>query len=137
MNPARASSVTAPLTSAFERGSVMKRELLRMEGGSLSPTEFSERIGLTLQELEHELVFHLTVDGGKVYPSFQIADGHLIPGINDVLAAFTVDDPWMQVNFMLTGDRRLGGRRPIDLLREGRIDEVVRAAAAYGEHGSA
>jgi hypothetical protein len=43
----------------------------------------------------------------------------------------------MRVNFMLTGDARLGRRRPIDLLREGLIDGVVAAARAYGEHGAA
>lgn len=42
-----------------------------------------------------------------------------------MLNAFTVDDPWMRVNFMLTGDARLGGERPIDLLRNGKIDDVV------------
>jgi hypothetical protein len=54
-----------------------------------------------------------------------------------VLTAFQVDDPWMRVHFMLTGDRRLGNRRPIDLLREGQIEQVVQAAAAYGAHGAA
>lgn len=43
----------------------------------------------------------------------------------------------MRVNFMLTGDAHLEGRRPIDVLREGRIGEVIEAAQAYGEHGAA
>ncbi|WP_272871346.1 hypothetical protein [Agrobacterium tumefaciens] len=43
----------------------------------------------------------------------------------------------MRVNFMLTGDARLGDKRPIDLLRDGKIDDVVTTAAAYGDHGAA
>lgn len=43
----------------------------------------------------------------------------------------------MRVNFMLTGDARLGGKRPIDVLREGQIGKVNEAAQAYGEHGAA
>ncbi len=60
-----------------------------------------------------------------------------MPGVREVLDAFNVEDSWTRVNFMLTGDYRLGGARPIDVLREGRIDDVARAAAAYGEHGAA
>ena len=82
-------------------------------------------------------MFWLDVGDGYVYPAFQIGKNGLLRGIRDVLDAFTVEDAWMRVNFMLTGDARLEGQRPIDLLRKGQTDEVVRAAAAYGEHGAA
>jgi len=130
-----------PLTEAFLRGAEYKRELLKAEGGALSATQLAEHLAITQQGLgkrrDKNQVFWLDVGDGYVYPAFQIGPNGLLPGIREVLDAFAVDDPWMRVHFMLTGDHRLGDDRPIDALREGRIDEVVRAAAAYGEHGAA
>lgn len=130
-----------PLTEAFLRGSEMKRDMLKAEGGALSAQQLAEHLGITPQGLgrkrERNQVFWLDVGDGYVYPAFQIGKNGLLPGIREVLDAFTLDDPWMRVNFMLTGDQRLGGKRPIDQLRKGKIDDVVTAAAAYGEHGAA
>jgi hypothetical protein len=81
-------------------------------------------------------VFWLEVGDGYVYPAFQVGPSGLLPGIREVLDAFDEDDPWARVNFMLTGDARLGGRRPIDVLREGDVASVTRAARGYGEHGA-
>ncbi|MEO9337166.1 Rv2175c family DNA-binding protein [Mesorhizobium sp. SB112] len=79
----------------------------------------------------------LDIDGERGYPAFQIANDGLLPGMSAVVQAFAIDEPWMRLNFMLTGDARLGGRRPIDALRDGQIGEVIDAAQAYGEHGAA
>ena len=115
--------------------------MLKAEGGALSGPELAAHLGITPQGLgrkrERNQVFWLKIGDGFVFPAFQIGKTGLLPGIREVLTAFQVDDPWMRVHFMLTGDRRLGNRRPIDLLREGQIEEVVQAAAAYGAHGAA
>ena len=130
-----------PLIEALLRGSKMKRDMLRADGGALSAQQLADHLGITPQGLgrkrERNHVFWLDIGEGYVYPAFQIGRNGLLRGIREVLDAFTVDDPWMRVNFMLAGDARLGGERPIDLLREGKIDDVVTAAAAYGEHGAA
>lgn len=130
-----------PLTEALLRGSEMKRAMLKAEGGALSAQQLADHLGITPQGLgrkrERNQVFWLDVGDGYVYPAFQVGSSGLLPGIRDVLDAFTVDDPWMRVNFMLTGDVRLGNKRPIDLLRDGKIDDVVTAASAYGDHGAA
>ena len=67
----------------------------------------------------------------------QLDGNDFLPGIRDVLDAFSFDDPLTRVNFMLTGDLRLNGWRPIDWLREGRIEEVAISAEVFGEHGAA
>ncbi len=130
-----------PLTEALLRGSEMKRDMLKAEGGALSAQQLADHLGITPRSLgrkrERNHVFWLDVGAGCVYPAFQIGKNGLLRGIREVLGALTVDDPWMRVNFMLTGDARLGGARPIDFLRKGKIDDVVMAAAAYGEHGAA
>ena len=129
-----------PLTQALLRGSEMKREMLKAEGGALSAQQLAAHLGITPQGLgrkrDRDHLFWLEIGEGYVYPAFQIGKNGLLSGIREVLAAFEVDDPWMRVQFMLTGERRLDGRRPIDVLREGKVEEVVRAASAYGEHGA-
>lgn len=132
-----------PLTEAFLRGASMKREMLKAEGGVLSARELAAHLGITpppkglgRKRLRNQL-FWLDVGEGFVYPAFQVSERGLVAGIREVLEAFRVEDSWMRVHFMLTQDPRLEGRRPIDLLREGRIEEVVKAAAAYGEQGAA
>lgn len=128
---------TVILAKAFTRGSAMKRTMVALEGGVLSREEFARRIGFTPEELEAQLLLWLDVDGERAYPAFQIAGAGLLPGMGAVVEAFAIEEPWMRVNFMLTGDARLSGQRPIDALREGRIADVIKAAQAYGEHGAA
>lgn len=129
-----------PLTAAFLRGAEMRRALLKAEGGVLSAPQLAEHLGITPQGLgkkrEKGQVFWLEVGDGYVYPAFQVGSHGLLPGIREVLDAFHEDDPWSRVNFMLTGDARLGGRRPLDVLRDGNIEAVTRAARGYGEHGA-
>jgi hypothetical protein len=114
--------------------------MLKAEGGALSAPQLANHLGITPQGLgkkrKKNQVFWLEVGGGYVYPAFQIGKDGLLRGVREVLAAFDVPDPWMRVHFMLTGDRRLRNRRPLDLLREGKIEEVVSAAKAYGELGA-
>lgn len=126
-----------PMTEAHLRESETKREMLKSEGGALTAFELSKHLGITPQGLGRKRfrnqVFWLGIGDGYVFPAFQVGENGLLPGTRDVLDAFTVDDPWMRVKFMLRGNQRLGGKRPLDLFRKGEIDEVVKAAAAYGE----
>ena len=129
-----------PLTAAFLRGAEMKRALLRAEGGVVSGPELARHLGITPQGLgkkrDRGQVFWLEVGEGYVYPVFQVGPDGLLHGVREVLAAFQQSDSWAQVNFMLTGDTRLGGQRPLDVLRAGDVAAVVRAAHGYGEHGA-
>jgi hypothetical protein len=134
------SAAPDPLTAAFLRGAEMKRALLKAEGGVLSAPQLAEHLGITPQGLgkkrEKNQVFWLEVGDGYVYPAFQIGPSGLLPGIREVLDAFDEQDPWARASFMLTGDARLGGRRPIDVLRKGDVASVTRAARGLGEHGA-
>lgn len=124
------------LAAALSIGVGMKEQMLRMEGGVLSAEEAAAALGLEETSLSAIALFHLNVDGKPVYPAFQFCEGGRLPGVEQILSAFRVTDPWMRVNFMLTGDVRLQGQKPLDLLRNGNLADVVRAARAYGEHGA-
>lgn len=130
-----------PLSEARRLGAERKRELLQAEGGVLSAQEFSEKLGIAPLSLgrmrKRNEVFWLDVGDDYVYPSFQLGENGLLPGIQDVLDSFAFDHAWTRFYFMLSGDLRLDGWRPIDALRDGRIDDVKIAARAYGEHGAA
>ena len=106
----------------------------------LSAQQLARHLGITPQGLakkrDRGQVFWLEIGEGYVYPAFQVGPEGLLPGIREVLNALEEDDPWARVSFMLTADARLGGRRPLDVLREGDIPSIVRGARGYGEHGA-
>ncbi len=73
----------------------------------------------------------------KHYPTLQFTrDGSLVPGLREVRAALPATNPWFVLNFLSRPDHRLGGRKPIDVLKGGEIDQVVEAARRYGEQGA-
>ena len=129
-----------PLAAALLRGARIKRALLQDEGGVLSARELAEHLGITVAGLtkkrDRGQIFWLPVGQGYVYPAFQVGGDGLLAGVREVLDALPDRDPWVQVNFMLTGDARLEGARPLDVLRTGAIEAVLRAARAQGEDGS-
>ncbi len=62
------------------------------------------------------------------FPRIQFTDTGVLPGLARVLAALPDEDPWVQFHYLVNSDRHLAGRRPIDLLAEGKVDTVVAAA---------
>jgi hypothetical protein len=73
----------------------------------------------------------------RCYPTLQFnRDGSVVVGLKDVQDALPVESPWAVLNFLARPDDRLGGRKPIDALREGNVELVVEAANRYGEQGA-
>jgi hypothetical protein len=131
-----------PLAAARVRGARQAREILREEGGTVGVGEMGELLGgISAQAVDRRRrkgrLLALPVGKGSYrYPVWQVADGAVIEGFEEVLPSFGVEDPWMRAAFFLSGDARLGGERPLDRLRQGDIEAVKRAAAAYGVHGA-
>jgi len=69
------------------------------------------------------------------YPAAQFTRAGLVPGLKDVQNALPTRDPWAVLNFFIRPDNRLGGHKPIDVLREGKIDLVVSAARGMAVQG--
>lgn len=82
----------------------------------------------------------LAMTGGsnrRRYPTAQFdSDGNLIRGIKDVHQALPSRNPWFVLNFLVNPDARLELRRPIDMLKEGKVQAVVAAARLVGEQGA-
>lgn len=130
-----------PLLQARIRGIERRRAMIEEAGGAVSVAQAAEMLGISRQAVEKRLkagsLLGVRIGARTVVPAFQVDAGESMRGLDRVLKALGVSDPWMRLNFFLTRDRRLKGRTPLVALASGKVDEVVRAAGAYGVHGAA
>ncbi len=73
----------------------------------------------------------------RSFPTLQFnADGTVVEGLKSVREALPTGNPWTVLNFLAEPDDRLNGRKPIDLLKEGKIELVVEAARRMAQQGA-
>ncbi len=130
-----------PLASATARGTAQRKALLEAEGGSASAQEIADLLGISRQAVDkrRKKGTLLAVPSGSNdwrYPRWQILEGRVIPGFEQVMSAFEATGPWTRLQFFLSANERLEDRRPLDALRHAEIEPVIEAAAAHGEHGA-
>ena len=127
------------LACAVVRGIEARQRLATAEGGSLS----SEGVARLLR-ISKTAVFK-RLEAGRLlawreerlqaarFPRWQFDEhGQVLDGLEEVLEILNQDerlDPWGKILFFLTS----GKRRPLDLLREGKLKQVYLAARAYAE----
>jgi hypothetical protein len=131
-----------PLAPAFLRGIEARNQLLNENGGTLTAEEVAGILGITRQAVEKRrssgtLLGLTTAAHGYRYPSWQFIQSGVVPGLEDVLRALALFDPWMQAAFFVSGNPRLENTSPLEALKAGRLTAVLEAAQAYGEHGAA
>jgi len=131
-----------PLAAARIRGLQMKLDVLEKAGGTLQPSEVAELLRMSRQAVgkrrtNGQLLALSTGKRGFEYPACQFGDEGVVSGLGDVLAAFAEEvDPWMRLAFLVTPNRSLDGGTPLDLMRRGKIGEVIRLAENVGVHGA-
>jgi len=78
----------------------------------------------------HRLLALRTGSGRLVYPAAQFHDERVVDGLGDVLDVLVPDDTeaWLVASWLTTVDHDLGHQTPLDALRAGKRDDVVRAA---------
>ena len=116
--------------------------LLAAEGGAVPVTAAMEILGLKSRQAVQQRrargkLLGLPLGGSTyLYPVWQFdQQGDVLPGLSEALAALAQLDPWGQAAYLLAGQPRLYGVRPLDALRAGRIADVVEVARHYGEQG--
>lgn len=118
------------------RGAIAKRELLDLDGGSVTPSEAGALLNITRQAVGQRRaagkLLGIPGPNGYTYPVWQFKDHDVLDGFADVLTALNDHDPWMQLIFFVRENDAANGKRPLDLLRKGKLDAVLRAAALYG-----
>jgi hypothetical protein len=131
-----------PLAKARLRGAVAMRELLGRDGGSWTASQVATRLGISRQAIDKrrkagQLLGVELPKRGVLYPAWQFTGTGTLVGLVEVLAALREHDPWAQARFFVAENDRLGARRPVELLRRGKLALVLEAANAFGEHGAA
>ncbi len=132
-----------PFFSARMRGLQRRQALLQTEGAPLSAVETAQILGISRQMVDirrkQEKLIGIRARGRRYsYPSCQFTEqGTVLPGLEKVLNSLDDKDPWMQLSFLVSPNHWLEGARPLDLLRDGAVDEVLRVAYSSGKQGGA
>src|ERR1043166_899147 len=133
----------AKLALALARGLEARQQLAEAEGGSLSSDETARLLGISktavLKRLEagRLLAWREERLHAARFPRWQFDNhGQVLVGLEEMLSILNEDerlDAWGKILFFLQEKSALRGRRPLDLLREGKLREVCLAAQAYVE----
>lgn len=118
-------------------------ELRQAEGGGLSDAQFAAALGLASRETvrqyrEKGKVFGWLRDTRSYrYPAWQIHRKALLPRLPEVLAVLKEKQlqPLGIMGYFLTPSDGLDDLRPLDGLRDGKVDEVLADAKRYGDIG--
>ncbi len=131
------------LARAHLRGLEARQQLMEAEGGSWSSDEAARLLQISKTAVLKRLTSGRLLAWqeerlqAKRFPRWQFdTHGHVLNGFADVLAILNRDarlDAWGKMLFFLQQKPGPGGRRPLDLLREGKLEEVRLAAGAYAE----
>jgi hypothetical protein len=128
---------------ALARGWETHQKLAETEGGSLSSEETARllRISKTavLKRLEAGRLLAWREERLQAarFPRWQFDEhGQVLSGLTEVLDCLNQDpglDAWSKILFFLQTRSSLGDKRPLDLLREGKVQEICLAAQTYAE----
>jgi hypothetical protein len=129
-----------PLAAAKLRGMVRQHQLVNKYGGAIRVEEVAQLLGITRQGVdkrrrEGRLIGLTQGRRGYAYPTWQFERGGTLTHLETVLGALQKHDPWMQLSFFVNPNAHLSESSPLEVLREGHLDPVLRAAATFGEQG--
>jgi hypothetical protein len=92
--------------------------------------QVARRLGVTPLMVEQLRQTHrllaVPCDHGFAYPSWQFEGRGILSGFPTVLGALRSHDPNSQLAFFLTSHAGLNGRTPLDALRAGELDAVLK-----------
>ncbi len=128
---------------ALLRGIELAERDLKSSGGAYTLTDVRRLMrGISRQAINdrvHEGTL-LAVSGPSnraVYPVVQfLQDGKPVDGIKAVREALGTANSWMILNFLINAEPKLNGRKPIELLKAGKMADVVEVARRVGEQGA-
>ena len=131
------------LARAAVRGLEVRQQLSVAEGGSLSSEEVAGLLRMSKTAVLKRLAAGRLLAWREErleaarFPRWQFDEhGQVLAGLEEALAILNQDerlDAWGRILFFLQEKRSLGDRRPLDLLRAGKLKEVCLAAHAYAE----
>jgi|SRR5687767_8355453 len=129
-----------PFVEAVARGIAVKQDLLRRAGGGLTSSRAAKVLGITRQAVDKRrcrgmLLAVPTGSGEYLFPACQFTPDGLIPGLEHVLEAFRIRNPWTQLSALLAPTPALGGKSIFKALKAGKVKKAVDVAQSLGEQG--
>jgi len=131
------------LALALARGLEARQQLAEAEGGSLSSDQAAQFLGISKTAVLKRLAAGRLVAWREErlqaarFPCWQFDErGRVLAGVPEALERLGKDeglDAWGKILFFLQTQSSLNGKRPLDLLRQGKVKEVCLAAQAYAE----
>lgn len=128
---------------ALLRGIALAEQDLRSSGGTFSLAEVQRLMRGISRQAVHARVRQgtlLAVAGPRnrsSYPTVQfLKDGTPAEGLKDVRRALGTMNGWSLLNFLVNRHPKLGGKKPIDLLKAGDLKPVVEVARREGIQGA-
>jgi hypothetical protein len=119
-----------PLAPSLARNVEHRQTLLILAGGAVSAEEAGQVLGITRQAVDKRrragTVLAVREGSDWRYPACQFDNGEVRAGIADVVRAFGSAGPWVALDFLLASDTTLAGRTPMEALRAGDRDSVLR-----------
>jgi hypothetical protein len=119
-----------PLVPALARNVEHRQNLIERAGGTMSAEDAGRILGISRQAVDkrRRAGTLLAVREGSDwrYPFCQLDQGEVIAGISDVVRGFAAAGPWIALDFLLAPDTVLGGRTPLQALRDGDREAVRR-----------
>ena len=129
------------MVPALARNVEHRNQLLERAGGVLSAEDAGKITGITRQAIDKRRRSNAIVavrDGSDwKYPACQFRDGEVLPGIAEVVRGLEGQGAWATLDFLLAPDSALGGRSPLEALRQGDISAVERLVRANAGDGFA
>jgi predicted DNA-binding transcriptional regulator AlpA len=129
------------LASAIARGIPARRKLMETEGGSLSAEQAAQALGMSKAAILKRykkgriIAWREERQNAVRFPVWQFKDHRVLGGIEEALKALNAGsrlDDLGRMLFFLSNRGFLGGKRPLDCLREGEVKRVLQAAQGYG-----
>jgi hypothetical protein len=127
---------------AIARGIPACRKLQTDEGGSISAEAAAAELGISKEAILKHYQKGLILAWREVrqkslrFPVWQFRDHKVLDGLEKTLKVLNTDnrlDDFARMFFFLATRGSLGGKRPLDCLREGEIAMVLGAAQGYVE----
>uniref|UniRef100_Q02CL2 DNA-binding protein n=1 Tax=Solibacter usitatus (strain Ellin6076) TaxID=234267 RepID=Q02CL2_SOLUE len=134
-------SAVDPFLEAMAKGAAIKQELLTKAGGGLTSSQAASALGITRQAVDkrrsrHALLAVPDGSGDYVYPACQFTKDGVIEGLDELLRAFQVHNPWTQLSVLLEPAPALRGKTIIETLKSGAVERAVAIAAAFGDQAA-
>jgi hypothetical protein len=126
-------SETQTLTAA---GLARKTEQVATAGGLYTLSEVASRLNVSEEAVEdqHKAGVLIAVrSGGRYgYPACQFTSAGIVEGLAAILGAMPLRSDWMRLEWLLVADDALDGLAPLEVLKEGRLRDVMDIARGYG-----